>query len=121
MGISRKRRVMWEDDAGDLIELSGLDESQGQVKDLIDGRLGDPRVGVTSLVDELIPDPAGELVVDLSGLTMSSMAMVDDMWACGYEFYDEPVEGLDDMIAAEHWLDREDVFDVIDVRGMDTV
>ena len=66
MGISRKRRVMWEDDAGDLIELGGLDESQGQVMDLIDGRLGDPRVGVTSLADELISDSAGELVADLS-------------------------------------------------------
>lgn len=113
MGISRKRRVMWEDDAGDLIELGGLDESQGQVMDLIDGRLGDPRVGVTSLADELIPDSAGELVADLSGLAMPSMAMVDDMWARGYEFYDEPAEGLDGMVAAERWLDREDVFDVM--------
>lgn len=112
MGISRKRRVMWEDDAGDLIELGGLDESQGQVMDLIDGRLGDPRVSVSSLADELIPDSAGELVADLSGLATPSMAMVDDMWACGYEVYDEPAEGLDDM---------EDVFDVIDVRGMDMV
>lgn len=113
MGISRKRKVMWEDDAGDLIELGGLDESQGQVMDLIDGRLDDPRVGVTSLADELIPDSAGELVADLSGLAMPSMAISDNMWARAYEFYDEPTEGLDGMVAAERWPGSEDVFDAM--------
>lgn len=113
MGISRKRKVMWEDDAGDLIELGGLDESQGQVMDLIDGRLDDPRVGVTSLADELIPDSAGELVADLSGLAMPSMAIGDNMWARAYEFYDEPTEGLDGMVAAERWPGSEDVFDAM--------